>query len=257
MTMPSLEHSLERSVLIRASASTVFRFFEDSQRFADWWGPGSRIDARPGGAVVIVYPNGVTASGEVLEVDEDRRIVFTYGYDDPGKPIPPGASRVTISLEEVAEGTLVRLRHELPDAATRDHHVPGWRYQLAVFANVAAREQHGGAAALVDGYFAAWGEPDASVRLRTLAAVVTPDVTFRDAFGCIRGRDDLTDHVAAVQVHMPGLCLERSGDVRQCQGAALADWIAVAKDGAPRGRGTSVFELAPDGRIRSVVGFWS
>jgi hypothetical protein len=51
--------------------------------------------------------------------------------------------------------------------------------------------------------------------------------------------------------------LERSGDVRQCQGTALADWVARAADGAARGRGTNVFELAPDGRIARVVGLWA
>lgn len=257
MTTTSPDHFLERSVLIRASASTVFRFFTDSRRFADWWGAGSRIDPRPGGSVVIVYPNGVTASGEVLELAEGRLIVFTYGYDDPGKPIRPGGSRVTISLKEGPRGTLVRLLHELPDKAARDQHVPGWRYQLAVFANVVAREQHGGAAAAVDAYLAAWGEADRAQRLSALAAVVTPEVSFRDAFGCTRGCEDLADHIGAVQVHMPGVRLERVGDVRQCQGTALVDWIALAADGAPRGRGTNVFELGPDGRIEGAVGFRS
>jgi hypothetical protein len=34
------------------------------------------------------------------------------------------------------------------------------------------------------------------------------------------------------------------------------DWVAKGPGGEPRGRGTGVFELAPDGRIAQVVGFW-
>jgi hypothetical protein len=53
------------------------------------------------------------------------------------------------------------------------------------------------------------------------------------------------------------MVLERSGEVRHCQGTAVADWVATGPDGAARGRGTNVFDLAPDGRIARVVGLWA
>lgn len=96
----NLPHHLDRSVSIRARRATVFSFFTDSARFASWWGQGSTIDARPGGAVVIRYPNGVVARGEVLEVRPPDRIVFTFGYDGDDKPIAPGSSRVTVTLRD-------------------------------------------------------------------------------------------------------------------------------------------------------------
>jgi uncharacterized protein YndB with AHSA1/START domain len=253
--MSAFPHSLESSVVIRAEAATVFAFFTDSARFADWWGAGSTIEGRPGGRLKIVYPGGTTASGEVVEMVANQRIVFTYGYDAPDKAIPPGGSLVTVRLEAVREGTLVTLCHELADRATRDEHVQGWRYQMAVFANAAARAQHAGVAALVDRYLAAWSEADPA-RLAAGLAVVSDAVTFRDQYGCTRGRDALATHIAAVQRFMPGMTLTRRGDVRQCQGAALVDWTATAPDGQPRGEGTNALELAPDGRIAGIVGFW-
>jgi uncharacterized protein YndB with AHSA1/START domain len=252
--MSAYPHFLERQVLIRATPETVFGFFTDSARFADWWGPGSAIDGRPGGRVKICYPGAVTASGAVVELTPYTRVVFTYGYDDPAKPIPPGGSLVTITLEERRDGTLVTLRHELADAATRDQHVQGWRYQMALFAVAAARAQHAGVAAVVDRYFAAWNEPDVARRTELLA-VTTDDVTFRDAFGCTAGREDLATHISAVLMFMPGMTLARRGEVRQMQGGALGEWVATGPDGQPRGEGTNAFELGPDGRIASVVGF--
>jgi uncharacterized protein YndB with AHSA1/START domain len=250
------EHVLERAVLIRARRETVFRYFTDSERFAAWWGAGSTIDAWPGGALSIRYPNGVLASGEVLEVRPPERVVFTYGYEDPSKSVPPGGSRVVVTLEEKNDGTLLRLRHELPDAASRDQHVQGWRYQLAVFANVVAREQHSGLPAAADAFFAAWSEKDESKRRATLAAIVTAEVAFADAFSCTAGLDDLVAHLGAAQMHMPGLVLAREGEPRHCQGTAVVAWTAKGPDGAERGRGTNVFDLAPDGRIARVVGLW-
>jgi len=121
---------------------------------------------------------------------------------------------------------------------------------------VVAREVAAGLPTAVDAFLAAWTEKDEGRRRAALAAVATDDVTFADAFSCTAGIDDLVAHLSAAQMHMPGVVLSRAGDVRQCQGTAVVDWVAQGPDGAARGKGTNVFELAPDGRVRRVVGFW-
>jgi hypothetical protein len=78
----------------------------------------------------------------------------------------------------------------------------------------------------------------------------------RDRFSCVDGIADLAAQIGAAQRFMPGMRLVRDGDARHCQGVVLADWHAVGPDGQPRGRGTNVFTLAPDGKIESVTGFW-
>jgi uncharacterized protein YndB with AHSA1/START domain len=255
--MSQFAHSLERSVVVRARRADVFRYFTDSARFSAWWGAGSSIGPRAGGAISIRYPNGVMASGNVVEIVPPERIVFSYGYEDPQKPIAPGGSRVTVTLDEIAEGTRLSVRHDLDGAAARDEHGPGWRFQLSLLANAVAREINAGFAEVVDRFFAAWVEPDAAARRAGLAAVVTPDVGFRDNFATIEGLDELVDHIRAVQTFMPGMALARAGEPRHCQGTALVDWKATGPDGAARGAGTNVFSLDPDGRIFACVGFWA
>jgi len=125
-----------------------------------------------------------------------------------------------------------------------------------VFANVVAREVAAGLPTAVDAFLAAWSEKDEGRRRTALAAILTEDATFADAFSCTSGIDDLVAHLSAAQMHMPGVVLSRAGDVRQCQGTAVVDWVAQGPDGSPRGKGTNVFELATDGRVRRVVGFW-
>lgn len=254
--MTDLPYSLERNVLICAQRKTVFRYFTDSKLFAEWWGPGSQIDGRPGGALKIVYPNGVIASGQVIETVADERIVFTYGYEDAAKPIPPGGSRVTITLSDRPGGTWLTLKHELADEQTRDHHVQGWRYQLALFANAGANRQHADLGSLIDRYFATWAESDAATRKQHLQELAVAEVVFQDKYGCTAGLDDLNAHVAASQMHMPGVTLHRSGELRHCQGTVLAEWEARSGEGKTLARGSNVFLLAPDGRIARVVGFW-
>lgn len=253
--MNELTHFLERTVTICAERATVFRFFTDSELFAKWWGAGSSIEGKPGGKVVIRYPNAAVAAGEVLEIVNGKRIVFTYGYES-GKPIPLSSSRVIITLSENPEGTEVRLRHEFADPAVRDAHEGGWRYQLSLFANAVCVEQHRGYVQLLDEYFSIWNDPDRDARSKMLDHLVAADVRFRDAHGCIVGRADLALHIAAVRQYMPGLNMEREGEPVQCQGTAMARWVARKEDGSESARGTSMFHFTPEGLIHSIVGFW-
>ena len=48
--MIALSYRLDRTVVIRARRDTVFRFLSNAAEWAEWWGAGSTIDARPGGA---------------------------------------------------------------------------------------------------------------------------------------------------------------------------------------------------------------
>jgi uncharacterized protein YndB with AHSA1/START domain len=252
--MMELPHQLDRTVVIQAAPETVFRFFQESPRWARWWGAGSTIDPRPGGKVYIRHPNGVETVGEVLEVSPPERIVFTYGYAS-GNPIPPGASRVTIRLAPDPAGTRLRLFHEFADTGARDQHVQGWRFQLSLFGNVVADEAFAGADVLVDRWFAAWALSDPAARDAEFDDLVAPAITFHDRYSMLEGIDDVTAHVAAAQRFMPGIRMERAGSVRHCQGAVLADWVAKGGDGKEVMAGTNVFLLGPDAKFTAITGF--
>jgi uncharacterized protein YndB with AHSA1/START domain len=255
MMTEELIHGLQRTIVISAERATVFRFFTDTKRFADWWGKGSSIEGRKGGAVQICYPNGVRASGEVLGIHPTDRIVFTLGYES-GKPIPPGSSRITISLKDHPEGTELTLVHDFSDAAVRDSHIQGWRYQLALFSNVAAKDQYSNVQDLVDQYFQLWNTKEADLRRERMEQLLDPQIQFQDRFSCNNGWDDLEPHLAAVHQFMPGLTIARNGEVQQCQGTAIARWITTRADGSENARGLNVFTLKPNGKISKVIGLW-
>src|SRR5579872_4168855 len=251
-----LPYRLDRTVIIQATRETVFRYFTDNTRWAAWWGAGSTIDPQPGGKVYIRHANGIETVGEVLEVQSPQRIVFTYGFAS-GKPVPPGGSRVTIQLEAETTGTRLELCHEFAEEMARNEHVQGWRFQLSLFANVVANEVHAGAAGLVDAWFDAWAEPDESKRAASLEKIAAAEVRYRDRFSLLDGTADLVAHIGASLRFMPGIRLERQGEIRHCQGTVLANWVAAGPDGQQRGSGTNMFVLGADGRIESVTGFWN
>jgi uncharacterized protein YndB with AHSA1/START domain len=248
-----MSESIERSIVIRAQPTTVWRFFSDAEQFARWWGAGSTIAAHVGGAVVICYPGGSTASGEVLAIEPLRSIVFSFGYDDPSKPLRPGQSQVHVTLHEHPSGTRLELRHVLPSRELVDQHVPGWYYQLAIFAKLVHAEQHGEREAIVDAWFSAWNAGDAEARASALDRAVVEAIEFSDGFAYLRGRDELLGHLAAIARHMPGIALVRVGALRYAQATALVDWQARRGNEVVMA-GTNVFELGSDGRIARAVG---
>lgn len=253
--MTDLPFSLDRTLVIAAPRATVFRFFTDSARWERWWGKGSTIDARTGGAVRIVYPGGFAASGAVTALEPDRRIAFTYGYENAHHGLPPGGSLVTIELADVPEGTQLQFRHDVGTQQLREHHIAGWRYHLAVFANVVSDEQHAGATAMADTWFAAWAEVDAARRTAMLQQCTTDSVTMRDRFASFAGRDELHGHINNCHLHMPGVVMTRAGDIKHVQGHALVPWTAKGDKGAPFGGGHLELRFAADGRIAGAVGF--
>jgi uncharacterized protein YndB with AHSA1/START domain len=79
-----------------------------------WMGIQAEIDPRPGG-VHRLGPNGRDViRGEYVEVVPDRRVVFTWGWENPSEgmaAVPTGSTRVEIDLEPHGKGTRVRLAH--------------------------------------------------------------------------------------------------------------------------------------------------
>jgi uncharacterized protein YndB with AHSA1/START domain len=249
----NLDYKVERIVEIQAPRETVFRYFTDSARWAKWWGVGSTIEPYPGGKVHIRHPNAVEVVGEVLEIAPPQRIVFTWGHAS-GKPIPPGGSRVTIRLVAAGLATEVHLIHEFADPSVRDEHVQGWRFQLALFANVVADEVFADAAGVVDAWFDAWALAEHEARDAEFARIASTGVRFRDRFSLLEGLADLSAHAAASQRFMPGVRMRRKGEIRHCQGVIVADWAATSGDGRELMSGTNVFQMGADGRIHSATG---
>jgi uncharacterized protein YndB with AHSA1/START domain len=250
--MKPLPYAVDRSILIEADRETVFGFFTDNARWATWWGAGSTVDPRPGGALRIRHSNGFESVGEVLEVAAPGRFVFTFSLQSE-RLIPADESRVTIHLQQQESGTLLRVTHEVADAKVAEQLVQGWRFHFSMFANAVANYVNACAPDVVDAWFALWTEPDSAKREAALGRIAVRKVRFRDRYSRLDGIDEVVAHTGAAQRFMPGIGLERKGVIRHCQGTVLADWVARSSDGQEKMSGTSVFLLGPGLKIDSVT----
>ncbi|MDX1621829.1 MAG: SRPBCC family protein [Nitriliruptorales bacterium] len=115
---------------IKAPRDTVFAYFTDPDRYTRWMGHEAELDARPGGIYRVHVVEGSVARGEFVEVDPPERLVFTWGWE--GNPmVPPGSSRVEVTLREDGRETVLTLTHSgLPDADAMWLHEDGWTRYL-------------------------------------------------------------------------------------------------------------------------------
>ena len=131
------EAVLEVEVRIAARPSTVFSFLDSADGMAQWFGSSVELDAKPGGILRVDINGRDIAKGEIVEIVPAERIVFTFGWEGEGHPVPPGASRVEITLAADGDGTIVKLRHSGLTAEQAASHKEGWDHFLPRLLEVA------------------------------------------------------------------------------------------------------------------------
>jgi uncharacterized protein YndB with AHSA1/START domain len=256
--MPDPGRPVEVTLVIAARPATIFRYFTDPARFARWMGQGSALDPEPGGRLRVGYPTGRVAAGRVVAVEPDRRIVFTWGYEGDGQAVPAGSSTVEVTLEPVADGTEVRLRHSgLPAGEPPVAHLAGWRHALATLAYAGSADQLAPVLAdRVADWLAAWNEPDPARRAELLGRCLADGGRFRDPTSAVDGAGQLADHIGMVQRLTGGARLAGRGGPEACHGLVRFGWAAVGPGEVVLATGTNVAGTDLDGRFRWVTGFW-
>jgi uncharacterized protein YndB with AHSA1/START domain len=118
-------------ILIDASPAVIFPFLIDPEKHLAWMGTAASLEPRPGGEYRVLAGGTHPAVGTFVEVVPEERVVFTFGWDEPGHPIPAGSTEVEILLKPEGDKTLVRLTHRgLPEDAVGDHS-GGWNHYLS------------------------------------------------------------------------------------------------------------------------------
>jgi hypothetical protein len=105
-------------------------------------------------------------------------------------------------------------------------------------------------------YCAAWNTTDPAERERLLARVWAPDGVYSDPEPTNAvGPAALSDAISTFHRSYPGAYF-RCSVPQVHHGAMRVTWVLFRPDGSERLHGTDFSELATDGRIRRVVGFF-
>ena len=110
--------------------------------------------------------------------------------------------------------------------------------------------------AIIDAYLAMWLDGDAAARAGRVAEVFTEDGRHVDPNADARGHDGLAEMLSAVHAQFPGFGMRQTSAVDAHNDQFRFGWELTGADGTVIVAGTDVGELAPDGRIRRIAGFW-
>jgi uncharacterized protein YndB with AHSA1/START domain len=139
---PDDDNAVVREVRIEARPETVFAFFTDPAKMVRWKGSLAELDPRPGG-MFRVDLHGNVARGEFVSIEPPTRVVFTWGWEGEGNPIPPGASTVEVTLTPDGDGTVLRLVHRNLPVEAQGAHADGWDHFLPRLVEAAAGRDPG------------------------------------------------------------------------------------------------------------------
>jgi len=117
----------EKTALLPISTDEAFALITEPDRLRRWKTVSARVDLRAGGEYRFTVVPGHIAAGTYTVVEPGRRIVFGWGWE--GSPdLGPDASTVTITVEPVEGGTLVRLVHDGLTEEQAASHMEGWNH---------------------------------------------------------------------------------------------------------------------------------
>lgn len=114
-------------LVLPVAPEEAFEMFVDPARLVRWLGLSAELDPKPGGLFRFEVMPGQYCEGRYLSIERPNRITLTWGWTDPNMGVPPGSSRVDITLTPTNDnGTRLRLTHTGLTAGARALHDDGW-----------------------------------------------------------------------------------------------------------------------------------
>jgi uncharacterized protein YndB with AHSA1/START domain len=140
---------LELTCVLGAPRTRIFTALTEPAELAKWWGPQGfttpeiALDLRVGGQYRLGMqpPDGdlFHLSGEYLEIDPPRRLVYTFGWEEPDPD--DRVTVVTLSLDDMRDNTELSLsQREFATEARLELHRSGWTDSFAKLRNLIESE---------------------------------------------------------------------------------------------------------------------
>jgi hypothetical protein len=105
-------------------------------------------------------------------------------------------------------------------------------------------------------YCDAWGETNIDDRRAMLNRVWTDDGTYTDPVSHVEGREALIKRITAFLEKFPGAKIVPSSHVDLHHDLLRFTWRLVSADGRTLNEGIDFGEVAKDGRLKRIVGFF-
>jgi hypothetical protein len=101
-----------------------------------------------------------------------------------------------------------------------------------------------------------WRTTDPAERAALVARAFTEDGRHVDQHADATGHAELVEMIAGVHAGFPGFQMARTSGVDRFGDQLRFAWDLNAADGSPIVAGLDIAEVAADGRLQRVTGFW-
>jgi uncharacterized protein YndB with AHSA1/START domain len=131
-----VSETFRTSIDVAATQDQVFDYFVQPELLVRWMGDFARLEANAGG-LFSVDINGVLIRGHFVRLERPSLIEIAWG-EAGNAAMPPGATRLLVTLAPHPGGTRVRLEHSglIPGEAKK--HAIGWPHFIARLAVAAS-----------------------------------------------------------------------------------------------------------------------
>ena len=109
---------------------------------------------------------------------------------------------------------------------------------------------------LIATYEAAWQESDEQARLDLLSKCWAEHGVYEDPSGRAEGRASLSAHIAGFHGAYPGARIEVTSGVQSFGDNLRFNWQMCMTDGSVPVSGVDFGQVAPDGRLARITGFF-
>lgn len=113
---------VSEETFVHAPAKIAYRAFTNSTSLREWLCDVATVDPHVNGRIYLWWRGDFYSSGHYLELDEDKCVRFRWFSN-----IDPAPTEVTVTVIQQADGTLVRLDHDVPDDPAWDGKAQSFR----------------------------------------------------------------------------------------------------------------------------------
>ena len=253
-----VEDGYHKRISVAASPATVFALLTEPERLRRWQSVVSSVDLEVGGEYRHLVVPGAVARGRFTEIEPDRRLVYTWGWEGETAGVAPGSSTVSVVLSPDGDRTIIDFTHDgLPDAEAVTSHADGWNHFVDRLATAAEEGDAGPdpwAAGPEDMDLVGVAEASLALMLDQLRSVSPDDLeraTPCAAFTVAELVDHLVGSLGMIAISGGGTAAAPSADaavesrVADAAAAALTAWRQRGLDGEVDFGGGSVPAQVP------------
>ena len=131
------DFNVEVQKQMQVKAAEVFAAWTQPDQLKKWWKPMNETltevtnDVKEGGVVKYVFETGITILGEYEEIEENKKLVYSWDWNFPKDAIKNSKYKLTVTFSDEGEGSKLHVQQQaFQEEESTLPHKEGWEKGL-------------------------------------------------------------------------------------------------------------------------------